>query len=83
MNEHYYKRSNITGRHFDLFNSVSILNIQQICFYLSKNVRPMDIKVSQDKNGKNVLVFMFDKDESRDAYILWCNYGRGESDEDG
>lgn len=79
MNEHYYKKSDITGRTYNIFNSVNIINPQQVAFFLKKHVKLMDIKISKDKRGRDLLVFVFDKTDSRDAYILWRNYGEAEN----
>lgn len=72
MAEPYYKTSKITGRTYDLFNCVHLLNIRQICAYIRKNVPIEDIEVSEDKNKNPMLVFIFDKTLSKNAYDEWC-----------
>lgn len=72
--ESYFKISSITGEKYDLFKVVRILNIQQVCFYLDKGVKLLHIEPSEDrKTQKPLLVFFFDRDESKDAYDEWCN----------
>jgi len=76
MSSEYFKESRITGKKYDLFKQVRILNIQQAIFYLKNGVCLQDIEISKDRNGKNdVLVFLFDKDESQEAFQAW----RGDS----
>ena len=75
MSEEYYIKSPVTGREYNLFNAVKIVNIQQACAYIEHNILPVDIKASIDtKTGKRCVVFYFDKTESRDVYDKWCNY---------
>lgn len=72
MSEEYFRLSTVTGKSYDVFKTVKILNIQQVCYYLSKNVELRDIRQSLDKNGKAVLVFYFYKDDTKEAYDEWC-----------
>ena len=73
MSRPYYKKSEITGRTYNLFNVVRILNLQQVCFYLKNDVPLEEIEVSEDrKSGAPVLVFYFDRDLSYEAYDKWC-----------
>ena len=69
----YYKVSKITGKTYDLFSIIRILNIQQVIFFLSKQIPLQDIEVSEDRNtGKPVLVFYFNREDTREAYDEWC-----------
>ena len=75
MNDEYYRTSTVTGRSYDVFKTVKILNIQQACSYMDNDVFPVDIKVSIDqRSGKKCLVFYFDREESKSVYDKWCNY---------
>ena len=66
MNDEYYRTSTVTGRSYDVFKTVKILNIQQACSYMDNDVFPVDIKVSIDqRSGKKCLVFYFDREESK------------------
>ena len=74
MGTPYYKTSSITGRRYDIFSIVRILNIKQVCFYLEQGVPLEDMEVSKDRTNNNpVLVFYFDRETSKDAYDKWCN----------
>ena len=73
--EEFYRMSTVTGKSYNVFNTVKILNIQQVCAYMANDVFPVDIKISKDQNtGKKCLVFYFDRDESHDVYDKWCNH---------
>ncbi len=71
-----YKKSSITGRTYDLFGIVRILNLYQIQFYLERHVPVQDIEMGSDKKtGKPVVIFYFNKADTYDAYNEWCNRG--------
>lgn len=65
--------SDITGKVYRPKDVVRILNIQQIVAYLKAGVELLDIYPSSDvKTGKPLLVCLFDREKSKDAYDLWC-----------
>ena len=69
----YYRISTVTSKSYDIFKTIKILNIEQCAFYMSRDVYPVDIKLSEsNKNGKPCLVFYFIKDDTKDAYAEWC-----------
>lgn len=73
--DEFYRKSTVTGKSYDVFKTVKILNIQQACSYMDNDVFPVDIKVSIDqRSGKKCLVFYFDREESKVVYDKWCNY---------
>lgn len=75
MNEEFFRRSTVTGRSYDVFKTVKILNIKQAIAYMDNNVFPVDIKISiNNKTQEKCLVFYFDKDESLNVYTKWINY---------
>ena len=74
--ESYFKISGITGKKYDVFKSIKILNISQTIFYLQNNVPLQDLFVSNDrKTGKSVLVFVFLKEDTREVFNEWCKRG--------
>lgn len=73
LDEPYYKTSKITGRTYDLFDIVRILNIQQAIWYIQNSVPLEDIEISEDrKTGVPVLVFYFSRTLSQKSYADWC-----------
>lgn len=69
-----YKTSKVTGKTYNRFGGViKILNTQQAAFYLSKGVPLLDLEPSMNKDQtKEVLVFYFQREDTRDAYNEWC-----------
>lgn len=68
-----FKISKITQRKYNLFEQVRILNIQQVIFYLQNGVPLNDIEISESKKTDGlVLVFLFNKRDTFDAYNKWC-----------
>ncbi len=77
MAEKFYKRSSITGRKYDYFSKdiLRIINLQQVDFYMNeKGIIPLDIMLSDDRNkpGKKVVLFLFSREETKEAYSDWC-----------
>lgn len=73
MGEEYCRTSVVTGKTYNIFDCVRILNMQQSIFYMKNNVMPVDIRVSRSKDDtKDVLVFYYIKDETKEVYDVWC-----------
>ena len=73
MNETRYETSKITGRTYELFSQIRILNIQQCIFYLQNNVVLNDIEISEDRRTHQpVMVFLFNREDTHDVYDKWC-----------
>ena len=67
-------KSNFTGKYYDTSKSCKILNMQQLAFYMANDVKLLDLFVSKDyKTKKPILVGVVDKEESYNAYQLWCD----------
>lgn len=75
MEEEYLRRSPLTGKKYNLFDCVRIVNITQATAYMSNDVWPVDIKISENAdNGQKCLVFYFIKNETKELYDKWCKY---------
>ena len=71
-------KSNFTGKTYDPNKAVRILNMHQAAAYMNYGVALIDLWSSKDtKTGKPILVFIFDREESKEAYDLWCNHELG------
>ena len=80
----YIKRSPITGRKYDYFSKdiLHIVNFEQSFFYIEEfNIIPLDIILSDDRKrpGKKIVLFLFDKNETKEAYAAWCKRNSDES----
>lgn len=72
--DNYVERaeSAVTGKIYQLGDAMRILNVKQAMFYMKNNVELYDMYPSQDfKTGKDVLVFIFSKSQSKPYYEQW------------
>lgn len=54
---------------------VRIVNPKQCKFYIKNKVYPIDIYLSiDDKTGGDIIVMVFDRQESYPLYQKWCDY---------
>lgn len=67
-------KSNFTGKTYDPKKTIRILNAQQAAAYIKHGIVLLDLWLSKDKEGKPILVFIFDKEESKEVYDLWCKH---------
>ena len=75
MNKEDYVHSSITGRDYNPLSIVRIVNIKQSTLYIKNGCTLLDLYVSFDRDTDNpVLCFIFDREESKKYYELWCNY---------
>jgi len=71
MGDEYYRFSTVTGKKYNVFDSVKLLNLNQCIFYMENNVFPDDIKISINDKGNKCLVFYFNKDATKEIYKRW------------
>ena len=68
-------KSIVTGKSYNPNDCVRIVNISQIAAYIENEVELLDIFPSKDTaTGKRILVAVFNKDDSFEAYKAWCNH---------
>ena len=73
-NDYKMKHSYLTGKDYDVFRCIKILNIRQSASYMEAGIFPVDIAVGRDRNGERCFVFYFDKEESKEVYDKWCKH---------
>lgn len=61
------KISNISCNKYKTENTVKIVNTRQAGLYIKNNIPLVDLFWSQ-----NTLVFVFNREESKGVYDLWC-----------
>lgn len=49
-------------------NVVKIVNLKQVGLYIKNGIKPIDIEYTDR------LVFIFNKDETKEVFDKWCNY---------
>lgn len=60
---------------YDSTEVVRIFNPKQRDLYLMNGIMPKDIYTSIDnKTDEKILVYIFSKEETQDAYVKWLNY---------
>ena len=65
--------SEVTGKDYYPSQVVRLINLRQICSYLHMGKLPVDIYSSVDfKTNDPVLVVLFNRNETKDAYQRWC-----------
>ena len=87
MKNPYYETSKTTGKTYNLWGIIRILNPRQAAFYVSRGLEIQDIELSEDKSKEPILVYYFNKDETKQPYDEWCKrkqekYGGDEPSED-
>lgn len=68
-------RSQLTGKYYDVNDSIRIVNPLQAATYIHKGAMPLEIYTSKDfTNNRPVIVYLFSKSETKELYIKWCNH---------
>ena len=68
-------KSNLGNFTYDNKDVVRIFNPKQRDLYLMNGIMPKDIYVSVDsKTDEKILVYIFLKEDTREAYGKWLNY---------
>ena len=68
-------KSNLGDFTYDNKDVVRIFNPKQRDLYLMNGIMPKDIYTSIDeKTDEKILIYIFEKDDTREAYEKWCNY---------
>ncbi len=75
MINHDLVNSHLHPRSYHPSEVVRIVNSKQFKLYISNGIYPIDIYTGLDrKTGKTILVMIFLKEETKEAYELWCRY---------
>lgn len=73
MTNEFYRFSTVTGKSYNVFDTIKLLNPVQVAYYMFHEVYPVDIKISEDrKTNKKCLVFYFIRSETKNVYDQWC-----------
>lgn len=78
-----YIYSEVTGQTYLAEDVIRIVNKDQAWAYMKYGLVPVDIYPSHDfKTKKRIFVYLFNREESKTAYDLWCKYELMEKLED-
>ena len=84
MNNTFYKTSETTGKTYDVFDGITIMNAWQAAFYCANGVELQDLKLSEDrKTGDPVFCYIFKREDTREAYDKWCKRKERKNDKAG
>jgi hypothetical protein len=67
-------KSRFTGKEYEPSKTIRILNALQAAAYIKYGIVLLDLWLSKNKEGKPILVYIFDREESTEAYDLWCKH---------
>lgn len=73
----YWKRSPVTGKKYNYFGDdiLRIVNLRQSMAYLSNGAKLLDVYTSKNRaTNEPMLVFVFDKDSTKELYDAWCRH---------
>lgn len=71
----HFKISKVTGKKYNVFGVVRILNIYQARAYIRNGAELLHLEFSEDrKTGNPIIVFLFDREKTADLYDLWCKH---------
>ena len=75
MSNEFFRISRITGKKYNVFETVRIVNMTQAMSYIEHDALPVDITIGKNiETNKKNLVFYFLKNDTKDMYEQWCNY---------
>ena len=67
--------TNLHPRDYTANEVCRIVNPKQSMLYIKHRLFPIDMYTSIDaKTGNDILVMIFDKEESKELYQAWCNH---------
>ena len=73
MGDEFYRLSTVTGKKYNVFDCVKILNLKQCMFYMENDIFPDDIKIIRNEKGEKCFLFYYNKDATRDVYNKWLS----------
>ena len=78
--EKFYRLSTVTGKTYNVFDDVKLLNIYQCIYYMENNIFPDDIKITMNEKGNKCLVFYYNKEDTQEIYAKWQEEQRKRAD---
>lgn len=83
--DEFYRKRRITGEKYNIFDKsyITIMNIRQASFYMEYGVELWDVYPSRDrKTDQPVAAFVFRREDTKDAYEVWCERKADKNGED-
>ena len=73
MGDEFIRKSGLTGKEYNVFDCVRILNDFQARAYMNNGVSPVDVKLTNE-TGRLQFIYFFNKEETAELYQKWRNY---------
>lgn len=75
MNNSMKVHSDVTGKDYYPHQGIRILNLLQATLYIKHSCELLDLYTTVDYNsGEPVLCFIFNREESKKYFDLWCKH---------
>lgn len=65
--------STLNGRTYPLRSSARVPDRRLQTLYIKHGLRPIDLYTSIDNDGRDIIVMLFDRNESADLYQKWID----------
>ena len=66
--------TNLNPRNYKDKEVFRIINQLQAKMYIKNGVYPIDLYTSIDKNGNDIIVYIFLREDTKDVYQAWMNH---------
>ena len=64
-------KTNLKPRNYSIHEVVRIVNPKQYLLYIKNGVYPIDMYPSLDKDGNDIVVYIYLKEETKELYQQW------------
>lgn len=66
--------STLNGKTYNIKDLARVPDRRLQLLYVKHGLRPVDIYVSMDNDGRDIMVMLFNREESKDLYKMWLNH---------
>ncbi len=66
--------STLNGNTYNIRDVARVPDRKLQILYIKHGLRPIDIYVSMDNDGRDIMVMLFSREESKDLYQMWLNH---------
>ncbi len=66
--------STLNGKTYNIRDIARVPDRRLQTLYIKHGLRPVDIYVSMDNDGRDIMVMLFNREESKDLYQMWLDH---------
>ena len=66
--------STLNGKTYNIRDLARVPDRRLQMLYIKHGLRPIDIYVSMDNDGRDIMVMLFHREESKDLYQMWLDH---------